>query len=539
MRFGVCDIENSKNGDVTEIGCCLNDTEPCIFHGRNAWDDAFNYMVSTGVTRWYAHNGGGWDWLSLVHHSYYDPGGWQFTSPVTANCVGTRPILIRFEKIELCDSWCLTQCSLDKFASEMETHPKQKVDKLPWDMTKAERVDYLIDDCLALRDGLNRFIGLLQDEGYSRDKPPLTIAGAAWNIWRENYSPNTYERLSHEADLFCRQGYKGGRVEVFKPGDHKQVNVYDVNSMYPYVMLDEDYPIGEPRHVDELCVSSPGAYRIEYANDPARVMQFKPVEGDVLYSPEIFRIMRTGGNVKVYSGLVFNKCSPLFRDYVERFYSLKQHGGPLGFVAKMLLNHLYGKFGSRPISSSMETMSEQRLAETLAKGYDLSPLTVASDQADWWVVDRPTPWRREHVAVAGLVTSYARNHLHRLIDQQTIYSDTDSIHTCGKMDCSDGLGGVKLEYGPADGVYLGRKCYALKDGIGDEKIRLKGISQKTLTRPLTYDDVVTFINDPRQLVSLRPATLKETLAGIQPCSMVSTDEGGHARERKRTLRVTA
>jgi len=550
MRFGICDIENNQDGSVTEIGACTNDTEPIIWEGANSWDKWFRWAEDTGITRWYAHNGGGWDWLSLLHHSHYEPGGWQFSHHVSANCVGTRPILVRFEKLELCDSWCLTQCSLAEFADQMGTSPKQSSDKLPWDMSRDERLSYLRDDCIALRDGLNRFIGILQEEGFAGNKPPLTIAGAAWNIWKNGYSPNTYERLSHESDLFCRQGYKGGRVEVFKPGNHSDVNVYDVNSMYPYVMVDNDYAIGEPIHVNEI-VDVPGAYRVERVFDPARVMQFKAADGDVLYSPEVKRIIRTGGSVDVYSGFVFERQFPLFKSYVEHFYEYKRGGGPLGFVAKMLLNHLYGKLGSRPISCSMESMTEDRLSEIMAKGYDVSPLTVATDQTDWWVVERPTPWRREHVAVAGLVTSHARNHLHRLIDEDTIYSDTDSIHTTGTMDCSDELGGVKLEFGPTDGVYLGRKCYALKDDSGKQKIRLKGISQKTLDhqnlphlrkslhKQITFSDVQRCINNPREMVSIRPATLKETLAGKQPCSMTSELKGGHGKERKRTLRVTA
>lgn len=538
MKFGVLDIENDRQGNVTEIGSCTWEGQPEIWSGVRAWDKWYRWAIGTSITRWYAHNGGGWDWLSLIHHACSEPGDWRFTKVLSANCVGTRPVLIRFEQLELCDSWCLTQCSLDRFAKEMNTHPKQSVDKLPWDMAKAERMSYLRDDCLALRDALNKFFELLANEGYSGKRTPITIAGAAWKIWRYNYAPNTYERLSNEGDIHCRQGYKGGRVEVFKPGEHHSVNVYDVNSMYPFVMVEELYPVGQPDNTDTYN-RQPGAWRVGTVSDPASVLQFKAEEGDVVYTPEIERIHYTGGEVEVISGMYWEDQRPIFKEYVDHFYEFKRDGGPMGFVAKMLLNHLYGKLGSRPESSSMERLNDDLLAKIMARGYDVHPLSIADDQNDWWVVDRITPWRREHVAVAGLVTSYARVHLHRLIDKDTIYTDTDSIHTPAQMETSNELGGVKLECGPATGVYLGRKCYALKTDKGYEKIRLKGISQKGLTEPIDYTDVAECLHNPRTLTSLRPATLKETLAGIQPCSLVRDTDGGVARERKRTLRVTA
>ncbi|MEM1523345.1 MAG: DNA polymerase, partial [Thermofilaceae archaeon] len=74
----------------------------------------------------------------------------------------------------------------------------------------------------------------------------MTLASYAFALFMIKYKPN-WLRFAPAEDPEVRQleeeAYFGGRVEVFKLGKVKDVKVYDVNSMYPYVMRSTPVPI--------------------------------------------------------------------------------------------------------------------------------------------------------------------------------------------------------------------------------------------------------------------------------------------------------
>ena len=47
-----------------------------------------------------------------------------------------------------------------------------------------------------------------------------------------------------------RKGYTGGAVDMYIPQliKAKKIFAYDVNSLYPSVMKDKEYPIGSPTY---------------------------------------------------------------------------------------------------------------------------------------------------------------------------------------------------------------------------------------------------------------------------------------------------
>jgi hypothetical protein len=100
---------------------------------------------------------------------------------------------------------------------------------------KQEIIKYCLHDCEYLLDWLKDFV--------SKYGMKMTIGQAALTELKKEYD---VERLSEGADEFLRPYYMGGRVEclVGRYRNKERFSLYDVNSMYPYVMAKFAHPIG-------------------------------------------------------------------------------------------------------------------------------------------------------------------------------------------------------------------------------------------------------------------------------------------------------
>lgn len=73
-----------------------------------------------------------------------------------------------------------------------------------------------------------------------------TISSLAFAIFRTNYlKPLSIPIITGRIYDFIKNGYSGGSVDVYKPFG-KNINCYDVNSLYPSQMLKQDMPVGNP-----------------------------------------------------------------------------------------------------------------------------------------------------------------------------------------------------------------------------------------------------------------------------------------------------
>lgn len=96
----------------------------------------------------------------------------------------------------------------------------------------------------------NNFIKLLKDikkqMGVNvNNKYRLSIPSVAAKIFKEMYpfQHKRIPRLRYNQDTFIRQGYIGGRTEVFQPIVDETNYYYDVNSLYPYIMKTMPMPL--------------------------------------------------------------------------------------------------------------------------------------------------------------------------------------------------------------------------------------------------------------------------------------------------------
>ena len=107
---------------------------------------------------------------------------------------------------------------------------------------KEETIKYLANDLLSLHEILtkaNKQVFL----DYNVDMTePLTISGLAVRIYLKDFYNNNIPNIN-KASIYkdIKQGYYGSITEVYKPSGRNLYYYYDVNSLYPYVAL-QDMP---------------------------------------------------------------------------------------------------------------------------------------------------------------------------------------------------------------------------------------------------------------------------------------------------------
>lgn len=241
-------------------------------------------------------------------------------------------------------------------------------------------------------------------------------------------------------ERFCRRAYCGGISWVDPDIKGKVVRhgiVYDYNSMYPSVMLTYPFPVGYPvRWYDK----PPAGYDLYIAHafvkierkagcpacirDPIRNTWIETsYEGELwLTSVDVELLLQNyyeseGGYILLKDGYAWKGKTGIFTDYITYWRQVKEtSSGGLRQIAKLMLNSLYGKFGTNPLRRHKipDMDSEEKIS------YHLSEYEQG---------------RTYCVAVACFVTAYARRELVRGI-HNTIgfcYCDTDSIH-CASID---------------------------------------------------------------------------------------------------------
>jgi len=333
-----------------------------------------------------------------------------------------------------------------------------------------------------------------------------TTASQAFSIYRHKFMRYPIYIHSNEKVIELeRKGYKGGRVSAFRVGKFTNGPYYklDVNSMYPYVMREFEYPTRlikvyhniHPKNarilVEKYCVMADVVLKTDEDVYPIK-MNNKNVYPigifrTVLSTPELTYALEHNHVLAIITIALYRK-RPIFREYVEYFYKMKVEAEKRGdyttrYFAKILLNSLYGKFGQRGINQRMITEFPDGKIPQFLKD------KVCSRKNGRWVLIANQLWEIEKEgesynsfpAIAAHVTAYSRMHLWYLINKagkdNVLYCDTDSLITNsvgyenvkGLVD-NEKLGYLKVE-GIADEVIIN----APKDYRFGNEVKRKGI----------------------------------------------------------------
>lgn len=345
----------------------------------------------------------------------------------------------------------------------------------------------------------------------------MTIASDALDSFKK-MTPQfrkIYPKLSKEVDADIRQSYKGGFTYVSEKYAGVEVGegvVLDVNSLYPSRMKLENLPFGEPiafegkyeadtiydLYVQKLsCI-----FEIKSDKIPSiqikHSMSFMPNEYIKSSNGEIVTLCLTNPDLELFfeqynveviewqGGYKFKSINGVFNKYIDywteqKIQAKKDGNAPQYLIAKLMLNSLYGKFGTG--------LTGRKKYPVIIDGEVHYAMTDEEDKAG------------VYLPVASFITAYARKYTietsQMIRDWSTahhgkdayLYSDTDSIHAnLSKEDLqilSDiikiddyELGAWKHESSFERAKFIRQKCYIEQDYDGKINVTIAGFPKK-------------------------------------------------------------
>jgi hypothetical protein len=470
----------------------------------------------------YAHNGGRFDFLYLLR---------EMRGEVLFK--GRSLMSARIGEHELRDSFHIIPEAL-KNANRKTEIDYSLFTKGRRNAHRKEITEYCIDDCKSLYEIVTTF----KDEFGT----PLTIGQAAMSELKKKY---TFDRLSPATDLYFRNWFFGGRVECLKTGiyDPTKYFLYDVNSMYPYVMAKYPHPVTGSFAINDRLRAETMFLTIRCKNNGALVGRDQFGNLTTQIKEGIFNTTIWEYEVAVKHGLIrdieiiktieFDRCTN-FAEFVNPLYEGRQQSKRLQAEAekagdtfaarnyardvlfrKLLLNNAYGKFAQNP-----RRFSQHYITEPMERPGDGDPTVddwgeLPSVETDaYWIWCKPTDdLRFNNVASAASITGAARSVLLDALAScvDPVYCDTDSIicTRLGEQQPIDALelGAWDIEAPVSAFIGNGKKLYAYRrpdrEPPKNTIIKAKGMNG------VTWEDMIQIANGAVISKTMRAPTLNK------------------------------
>lgn len=374
-----------------------------------------------------------------------------------------------------------------------------------------EEVEYLKHDVVIAAKGLN----IMFNQGLNK----ITVGANALAEYKSIIGKKfDYWFPKQKCDSELRRAYKGAFTYCNPKYQNKELGagmVFDVNSLYPFVMRNRRMPYGEPIF-----------YKGAYDDDPdyPLYVQFftmsdfylKPnhlptLLGDsALFQANTYLekmpdneelyLTLTSVDLKLFfehydviepkfiCGWKFKGSDCLFKEFIDKWIKIKNQAtidknAGLRYIAKLMLNNLYGKFATNPNSKTKIPY----LKEDGALGLFLNPES-----------------KREpiYIPVGEFITAWARDYTIRSAQanyDRFAYADTDSLHLIGTeppigIEVDDvKLGAWKHESTFSRAKYLRAKTY-IEEIDGNICVTCAGLPKEA--REPKYDEWGNIINTP-------------------------------------------
>jgi len=307
-------------------------------------------------------------------------------------------------------------------------------------------------------------------EKYNLSKLKPTVSSLSMNIFRHRfYNKKKNPIYIHgwkKAVELERLSYCGGISDCFKVGTFKE-HIYklDINSMYPYVMKNKEYPIKLLCYRDEIDSKTNYMMKLykkykkekliiarcdiyipkEYAYILIKTSLNKEDKSMFLYgnltvsltTPELNFIEKYGKIIKIRNIAIYDK-SIIFSDFVDFFYNQRlkfseENNQAYKLFCKYILNSLYGKFGQ---TSSEYYESDNKNIE-FSSNYVIDTINnddyiqMSLGNKSFEVINEGKNSFDSFVAIASFVTAYARMYLINMIfkakRKNVYYVDTDCL----------------------------------------------------------------------------------------------------------------
>jgi hypothetical protein len=281
----------------------------------------------------------------------------------------------------------------------------------------------------------------------------------ALQLWRRMTTINP-KKIPPTLAAYFREGYFGGRVEVYRFGEIRGVtNHYDINSLFPYVMSKFLYPdLSSWRSVPTPNLEREGMVTCrlflpesQYPCLPVRTADgllypYGLLDGTWTYA-EVRQAITDGAKIYDVARCVEFRHGGYrpFDKFVDFCWSRRRAStSDLDKVFwKLMMNSLYGKFGQ---TDGLQMIYQDR---------DITLDTGAAHANVIW---------------SAYVTAYARLELLYWLRKcsSVYYTDTDSIFTPDELPVSGDLGSLKREGEYSTCEFVGKKIYVV-DGVAKAK----------------------------------------------------------------------
>lgn len=354
-----------------------------------------------------------------------------------------------------------------------------------------EEIDYISDDTLIMSRALRLW--------FSRGLTKMTVGSDAKNAFLEMIGEKKHAYyfpiLDLEMDEAIRPSYKGGWVYLnpkYKAVELGTTTSYDVNSLYPWAMYDNLLPYGVPlRFEGKYQPNKDYPLYVQYIEVNFKLKKgklptiqikntsrFVSTEYLTTSKGEMVILCLTNIDLQLFfdhydvkeinyiSGYMFRGVRGLFKKFIDFYMRIKETTeGAEREQAKLMLNNLYGKYGTNPKR-------------------DLKIPFIKNGVVKYNTIDQE-PKNTGYIPMASFITAYSRDKTIRSAQDnynRFIYADTDSIHLVGD-EVPDNLeihnthlGAWKCEGVTDKAKFLRAKTYfKIKDG--EVKITCAGMPQ--------------------------------------------------------------
>jgi len=303
---------------------------------------------------------------------------------------------------------------------------------------------------------------------------------------------------------------------MYIPYNKKGVKVkgYDVNSLYPSRMRDCDMPVGNPIFFKgDIRLIDANAFGFFYCEiiapnnikHPILQTHVKTHGGirtiapigiweDMLFSAEMDNAKKYGYQFKILWGYKFER-KIIFKSYVDNLYSLRQQfpkTNPLNYIAKILLNSLYGRFGMDDNFTEVNIIHkdyiadfENKFLENIITKTELEDYYLLEIKNNEEIVEDENSTHNINVGIASAITAYSRILMTIFKNNPKInlyYTDTDSAYTDSDLDetfiSETVLGKLKLENTCNKAIFLAPKVYCLETEDNNFIYKVKGLKHE-------------------------------------------------------------
>ena len=521
MNFGTFDIE-SENWVQFRLCGCFDGQDYKLFYTIKSF---LNYIDQKRYNNfiWYAHNGGKFDFLFFLEEIYSC--GWKIRyGAQSQGRLIELTVITDSIKFYFRDSFALLDQSLESLGKAFNIEHKKKhftfKEGMKVNAHNEKLQEYLESDCI----GLYEIISCFEQSPYIENDISLTIASQSLKVFRKYFLDCTLEKCNLKYDELIRKYfYAGGRVEVYK--GQGRVKHYDVNSLYPKVMLD-DMPCGDIVETNRYHKNMIGFYNVDLVAAPHFYISpllyrkinsegfpknyFVNGEGNYYLSSATLNYLKKefGINFKVNWGIYFTRKEELFQDYVRTFYKIKTEskGTAQYYIAKKMLNCLYGKFAQEQWHESIEHYDgTQHNFKTMESDYVNGLILVKKKNHSKFIM----PYIAAYITDLGRLAHF---NLLNKSPESIFYCDTDSLFT-NDFKTYENLVGKKIGQLSSEGIFEGvfgaPKTYALKNKT-EEIVKFKGFDSEQFS----YSKIKKAILNGTTLsyTKTRPLSFKECLA---------------------------